>query len=123
MPKKTVSVTKPFTLATFMKQTTTLKISTDVLEDFVTALNELVIKITKSSETYAIKEERKTLMPPDLEQALDEILKRCPLTVDELLQKIEPLSIIELSSLAKKLKQKADDLLKPATLSRAKRKK
>ncbi len=123
MPQKSVSVTKPFTLETFMKQTTSLKISTDVLEDFVTALNELVIKITQSSESYSRKEERKTIMPPDLEQALDEILKRGPLTVDELLQKIEPLSIIELSALAKKIKQKADDLLKPPTLSRTKRKK
>lgn len=124
MPEKTISVTKPFTLATFMKQTTTLKISTDVLEDFVQALNELVIKITRSSETYARKEARKTLLPQDLDKALEEILKRGPLTVDELLQKITPLSIIELSSLAKKIKQKADDLLKPtATSPRAKKKK
>lgn len=123
MPKKSVSVTKSFTLETFMKQTTTLKISTNVIEDFVQALNDLVVKLTRVSEASAIKEERKTIMPPDLEQALEEILERRPLTVDELLQKIEPLSIIELSALAKKIKQKADDLLKPATFSRTKRKK
>ena len=123
MSKKSVSVTKPFTLETFMKQATELKISTNVLTDFIQALNELVTKITKASETFAIKEERKTIMPQDLEKALDEILKRGPLTVDEILQKIEPLSIIELSQLAKKIKQKADDLLKPKSKQRVKRKK
>ena len=52
-------------------------------------------------------------MPDHLDNALDEILRRGPLTVDELLQKIEPLTIIELSQLAKKIKQKAAELLKP----------
>ena len=96
-----------------MRQATKLKITTNVLEDFIQALDELTTKITKSSETFAAKEERKTIMPQDLEKALDEILKRGPLTVDELLQKIQPLSIIELTDLSKEIKKMADELLKP----------
>ena len=42
--------------------TTKLKITTNVLEDFILALNELTAKITKTSETFAIKEQRKTIM-------------------------------------------------------------
>lgn len=114
MSNPPVSVTKPFTLATFMKQTTKLKITTNVLEDFIRALDELAAKITQTSETFAIKEQRKTIMPQDLDKALDEILKRGPLSVDELLQKIKPLSITELADLSKKIKQLAEELLKPA---------
>jgi histone H3/H4 len=107
------NVTKPYTLGQFMKGITNLRISDDTLEDFIHALDELVTKITKASEKLATKEKRKTIMPQDLDKALDEILHRGPLSVDELLEKIEPLSIIELSQLAKKIKQKADELLKP----------
>ncbi len=114
MPKNPVSVTKPFTLETFMKQATKLKITTNVLEDFIRALDELAGKITQTSEAFAIKEQRKTIMPQDLEKALDEILKRGPLTVDELTQKIEPLSITELADLSQKIKKLAEELLKPA---------
>lgn len=113
MSKTPVSVTKPFTLETFMKQTTKLKITTNVLADFIQALDELVAKITKTSEAYAIKEQRRTIMPQDLEKALDEILKRGPLTVDELIQKIKPLSITELTDLSQKIKKLAEKLLKP----------
>ncbi|MDP2788515.1 MAG: NFYB/HAP3 family transcription factor subunit [bacterium] len=123
MPKPHGSVTKPFTLETFMKQATKLKITTNVIEDFIQALDELAAKITKTSETFAIKEQRKTIMPQDLEKALDEILKRGPLTVDELTQKIEPLSITELTGLSKKIKKMAEELLKPTSGHRVKRKK
>lgn len=97
-----------------MKSVTKLKISDNVLEDLIRTLNELVTKITKASEEFTKKEKRKTIMPVDLEKSLDEILRRGPLTVDELLKKIEPLTIIELSQLAKKIKKRADDLLKPS---------
>lgn len=113
MPKQKKSVTKLYTLGQFMKTTTNLKISEDTIEDLIRTLDEIVTKITGLSEKFAAAEKRKTIMPHDLEQALDEILRRGPLTVDELLQKIEPLSIIELSQLTKKIKQKADELLKP----------
>lgn len=98
-----------------MKQTTKLKIATNCIEDFIKALDELTSKITQTSQTYTIKEQRKTIMPQDLEKALDEILKRGPLSVDELTQKIQPLSIIELTDLSKKIKKLADELLKPTT--------
>jgi histone H3/H4 len=113
MPKQKKSVTKLYTLGQFMKTATNLKISEDTIEDLIRTLDEIVIKITMLSEKFAAAEKRKTILPHDLEQALDEILRRGPLTVDELLAKIEPLSIIELSQLSKKIKQKADELLKP----------
>ena len=114
MPNKTTSVTRPYTVEQYMKTHTNLKISDNVLEDLIRTLDMLVKKITKLSEKHAKKEKRKTIMPMDLEKSTDEILRKGLLTVDELLQKIEPLSIIELSRLAKNIKKKADDLLKPA---------
>jgi histone H3/H4 len=118
MPKQKKSVTKLYTLGQFMKTVTKLKISEDTIEDLIRTLDELVTKITRLSEKIATAQKRKTIMPHDLEQALDEILRRGPLTVDELLEKIEPLSVIELSQLAKKIKQKADELLKPKKTKR-----
>ena len=111
------NVTKPYTLEQFMKKITTLRISDDVLEDFIRTLDELVTKVTEVSAKLARKEKRKTIMPNHLDKALDEILHRGSLTVDELLEKIEPLTIIQLSQLAKKIKQKADELLKPKRTS------
>ena len=97
-----------------MKTQTKLKISDNVLEDLIHTLDDLVTKITKTSEKFAGKEKRKTIMPQDLEKSIEEILRKGPLTVDELLQKIEPLTIVELSQLAKKIKKRADELLKPS---------
>jgi len=121
MPEKTNSITRVHTLETFMKTITKLKISDNVLEDFIHGLDELAAKITKTSEKFAEEEKRKTIMPPDLAKAWEEILKTGPLSVDEILGKIEPLSIIELSQLAKKIQQKADDLLKPRAVRKAKK--
>ncbi len=121
MPKQKKSVTKPYTLGQFMKTVTKLKISEDTMEDLIRTLDELVTKITRLSEKVATTEKRKTIMPNDLDKAIDEILRRGPLTVDELLAKIEPLSIIELSQLAKKIKQKAGELLKPKKTKRTHR--
>lgn len=114
MPKKkSVSVTKQYTLETFMKNATTLKISKNVIDDFIQELDDLVTKITKQSERFAKEEGRKTIMPIDLEKSIDDILRRGTLTVDELFQKIELLPIIEISKLSKQIKKKADELLKP----------
>ncbi|MBA7493705.1 hypothetical protein ES702_04267 [subsurface metagenome] len=115
------SVTRPYTLEKFMKTVTKLKISDDTLEDFIRTLDGLVTKITKLSAKLAKKEGMKTIMPGHLDKATEEILRRGPLTVDEILQKIEPLTIIQLSGLAKKIKKMAEDLLKPKRASRAKK--
>ena len=122
MPRQKDSVTKPYTIETFMKNLTTLRISNDVYGDFIRTLDDLVTNITKLSAKLAKKEGMKTIMPAHLDKATEEILRRGPLTVDEILQKIEPLTIIELSDLAKKIKQKAEELLKPKRLHRAKKK-
>ena len=113
MPEKQNSVTKPFTLQTFMKTATDLNISSDTVEDFIRTLDDLVKKITKKAEEFTLEGKRKTIIPEDLDKALDEILGQGPLTVDELIQKIEPLAIPELGDLSKKLKKLAEDLSKP----------
>lgn len=113
MPQKKPSITKPYTVEKFMKSITTLRISADVYEDFIRTLDELSGEIAKLSQTLAKKEGMKTIMPVHLKKASDEILRRGPLTVDELLKKIKPLTIIQLSDLAKKIKKMAEDLLKP----------
>ena len=122
MPAQKRPVTRPSTLEKFMKELTTLRVSADVYEDFIRTLNELATSITKLSEKLAKKEGMKTIMPEHLDKATEEILRRGPLTVDEILQKIEPLTIIELSTLAKKIKKMADELLKPKRSRRAKKK-
>ncbi|MBA7494497.1 hypothetical protein ES702_05073 [subsurface metagenome] len=122
MPRQKDSVTKPYTLETFMKNLTTMRISNDVYGDFIRTLDDLVTNITKLSAKLAKKEGMKTIMPEHLDKATEEILRRGPLTVDEILEKIKPLTIIELSDLAKKIKKMAEDLLKPKRKYRAKKK-
>ena len=115
------SVTRSNTLATFMKNVTKLKISSDVIDDLIPELDDLVIKITKASAVFAVQDDRKTIMPADLEKALEDILRRKSLTVHELVQKIEPLSILELKDLSNQIKQKAEDLLKQRSSKSKKR--
>ena len=122
MPAQKRPVTRPSTLEKFMKELTTLRVSADVYGDFIRTLNELVTSITKLSEKIAKKEGMKTIMPVHLDKATEEILRRGPLTVDEILQKIESLTIIELSALAKKIKKMADELLKPKSKYRGRKK-
>ena len=98
-----------------------MRISNNVYGDFIRILDDLVTNITKLSEKLAKKEGMKTIMPVHLDKATEEILRRGPLTVDEILQKIEPLTIIELSGLAKKIKKMADELLKPKSKYRTKK--
>jgi len=113
MPEKSNSVTKAFTLQSFMKTVTALKISEDVLTDFIAGLDELAAKVTKNSDARAQADGRKTILAPDLEKALQEILRTGALTVDELLPKVEMLTVVELSRFSKEIKKMADDLLKP----------
>ena len=122
MPAKKVSVTRPNTLEKFMHKVTKLNISGNAIEDLIRALDELVTRVTKESAKLAEGQQRKTIMPDDLDKALDEILRRGPLTVDELLKKIEPLTVVELSDLSNAIKKMAQNLLKPRVAGRWRKK-
>ncbi len=111
--KKKRSLTRPYTLREFMKAHTKLKISDDTIEDLIRELDALGIRVTKLSDTHSRHDDMKTIMPHHLEKALDEILRRGSLSVEEIVQKIEPLSIVELSQLTQAIKKRAQDLLKP----------
>lgn len=122
MPRKKRSITKLYTLRQFMRGLVNLKISDATIEDFIRELDELATKVTVFSGKLAREEDKKTIMPQHLQKALDEVLRRGPLTVEELLQKIDPLSVIELSQLAEAIKKKAQELLKRKHLTRGRRK-
>ena len=122
MPAKKVSSTRPNTLENFMHKVTKLNISDNAIDDFIRALDDLVTRITKQSAKLATGHDRKTIMPADLAKALDEILRRGPLSVDELLKKIKPLTVVELSELSKAIKKMAQDLLKPRPAGRQREK-
>ena len=123
MPNNSISSTRPTTLGKFMRKITKLKISSNVLDDFVYELDNLVTKVTKKSAEYANKEDRKTIMPVDLGKSINDILGKGPLSVEELFKKIEPLTIIELKYLSKKVKDKAEELLKNSALPKSKKSK
>ena len=110
--KKKRSITKTYTLQSFMKALTRLKVSDDTVEDFIRELDELAAAVTRRCEKVAREDRMKTLMPQHLQKALDEVLRRGALTVEELLEKIEPLTAVELSQLADAIKKRAEDLLK-----------
>ena len=70
MPK-TISITKPNTVETFMKANTDLRISADTLKEFQTNLDALAGSITKESEKQAKAAGRKKpIMPADIKAAM-----------------------------------------------------
>lgn len=113
MPREKKSVTKPYTLEQFMKSLTNLRVSEDVYEDLIRTLDELVTQITKLSGKLAREDHSRTIMPHHVDKATEEVLRKGTLTIEELREKIKPLSAIELSQLTDEIDKMAQELLKP----------
>ena len=105
-------VTKSRTVEEFFKEKTHLRVSQEAVETYKSSLNQLSAQVIQKAEALAKKENRTTILDRDIQQAADDVFRRSPLTVAELMEKITQLSIIDLSGLSNKVKAYAEDLLK-----------
>ncbi len=95
----------------FFKEQTNLRIAEDSIISYKATLNELSLKVIQRCIELVKKDDRKTILKRDVEQASEEVFRRAPMNIDEIMEKIKPLSIIELAELNKKIKAYADELL------------
>lgn len=95
----------------FFREQTKLRIAEDSIEAYKATLNEMSLKVIQRAAYLSKEDKRKTVLQRDIEQATEEIFRRAPMNVDELMGKIKQLSIIELVELNKKIKEYNDQLL------------
>ena len=105
-------VTKSRTLEDFFKEKTQLRVSQEAVETYKSSLNQLSTQVIQKAEALAKKENRTTILDLDIQQAADDVFRRSPLTVAELMEKTTQLSIIDLTTLSNKVKAYAEDLLR-----------
>ena len=105
-------VTKSRTIEEFFKEKTQLRVAQEAIETYKSSLNQLSAQVIQKAEALAKKENRATILDRDIQQAADDVFRRSPLTVAELMEKITQLSIIDLTNLSNKVKAYVEDLLR-----------
>ena len=104
-------ITKSRTVEEFFKEKTALRVAADAIETYKTTLTQMSEQVIKQAESLAKKENRTTILDRDIQRATDDVFRRSPLTVAELMEKIKLLSIIDLAALSNQVKAYGDDLL------------
>lgn len=97
-------VTSSRAIKEFFKEHTKLNIADNSVESYKTTLNNLSQQVIKRAAELAKKDKRKTVLLRDIDQASEEVFRRAPMNVSELMEKIKQLSIIELVEFNKKIK-------------------
>ncbi|MBU0694097.1 MAG: hypothetical protein KKC11_05440 [Candidatus Omnitrophica bacterium] len=111
MAKKSPSVTYKSTLEKYVKTKTEFRVAEDGVVFLVDELNNLVTRIIEEANTLVAKDERSTLLLEDMKKAADEVLRKGPVSVDELFEKITILPVVELKELSKRVRKKAEEVL------------
>jgi len=105
-------VTKIKIVKEFFKKNSDLRVSQDVAVVYKKHLDEISLTVIQHATELAKKDNRKTVLDRDIEQATDEVFRRSPMTVAELMEKIEQLPIVDLTELSNQVKAYGDELLK-----------
>lgn len=95
----------------FFKDQTKLRVAGESINTYKEILNDLSLKIIQRAVELAREDKRKTVLKRDIEQASEEILRQAPMTVSELMEKIQQLSIIDLTELTNQVKAYSAELL------------
>jgi len=104
-------ITSSRAIKEFFSEYTKLRIAGKSIEAYKTTLNQLSQKVIQRAQQLAKEDQRKTVLERDIEQASEEVFRQAPMTISELMEKIEQLSIIELVALNKKIKAYNEELL------------
>jgi histone H3/H4 len=104
-------ITKSRTVEEFFKEKTKLRVAQDAIETYKTTLTKMSEEVIKHAEARAQEDNRTTILDRDIQRATDDVFRRSPLTVADLMEKIKQLSIIDLAALSNQIKAYGDDLL------------
>lgn len=104
-------VTKIKIVKGFFKKNSDLRVSQDVAVVYKKHLDEISLKVIQRATELAKEDNRKTVLDRDIEQATDEVFRRTPLTVADLIEKIKLLPIVDLTELSNQVKVYGDELL------------
>ena len=111
MAKKSPSVTYKSTLERYVKEKTEFRVGEEGVLFLLEELNSLVARIVEEANALVVKDERSTLLLEDMKKAANEVLRKGPVSVDELFEKITILPVVELKELSKKVRKKAEEVL------------
>lgn len=104
-------ITTTKTIKGFFKENTDLRVAQEAAEIYKAALNEMSLQVIQKATTLAKEDGRKTVLKRDIDQATEDVFRRAPMTVAELLEKIGQLSTIELTELTNQVKAYSEELL------------
>lgn len=107
----TVEITSSRSIKEFFKSKTDLRVAVDGIDLYKSLLNDISQKVIDRAVQIAKDGKRTTILNRDIAQASDEVLKRTPVTVAELMEQIKQLSIVDLTELTNQVKTYGDDLL------------
>ncbi|MBA7492910.1 hypothetical protein ES702_03463 [subsurface metagenome] len=106
-----VDITKTRTVREFFKERTDLQIATDAVNSYIASLNEISTDVILKASELAKGDNRKTVLKRDVDKATEEVFRKAPMTISELMEKIKLLSIINLAELTKQVNAYGDELL------------
>jgi len=96
----------------FFKNKSDLRVAVDSIDLYKSLLNELSQKVIERATELAKGDDRTTVLKRDIDQASDEVFRKSPMTIAELMEKIEQLPIVDLTELSNQVKAYSDELLK-----------
>ncbi len=104
-------ITSTRSIKEFFTEETGLRIGADAIQSYKTSLNEMSLKVIQRAAQLAKEDDRKTVLERDIEKASEEVFRRAPMTIEELMEKIKQLSIIDLAELSNQVKAYGQELL------------
>jgi len=104
-------ITSSRSIKQFFKSKTDLRVAVDAIDLYKTLLNDLSQKVIERAVQIAKEGKRTTILNRDIAQASDEVFRRTPVTVAELMEHIKLLSIVDLTELTNQVKTYGDELL------------
>ncbi len=108
--KKKIELLKTNTVKSYVKEKIKLKIAKDSVELFSKEMNNQGEKILKKAGKFSKEEEFKTIMLQHMIKALEEQFGEKELSLNEIYEKIENLSAVEIGKLIKKIKEHIQEL-------------
>lgn len=105
-------VTRSRTIEDFFKANSPLRVSKEAVEAYKTSLNKMSLQVIKKATTLAKEAKRKTVLERDITQAADDVFRRSPIAVSEIMEKIIQLPMIDLVELTNQVNAYGEKLLK-----------
>lgn len=100
MPKE-MDLIKINTINSYVKQILKIRISKTAANTLVIRFNDLLKIILREGRDIAKKDKRNTIMPRDIDTAIEDNLGKKHLTWEEVLEEIKRLNAIDLGNLSK----------------------